>query len=163
MIRLAVLTVAGMALVGLPALAAGAPTGPAAGAVQQWFTSDRHLGCVNQEGGDVACGPDNETYVTLLYGNADGGVGTPDAVAFVTYNTDLLGNSQNIVAAAFHRDGDSPYRFNRRLYGLEGEMVAPGSRPRWGSGKVAVTMVVLKPTDSRCCPTGRKVVSLQVR
>ena len=163
MIRPAVLTVAGMALAGLPALAAGAPTGPAASAVQQWFTSDRHLGCVNQDGGDVACGSGNEPSITMLYGNADGGAGTPDAAAFVTYLTDPTGNGQSVAAASFHWDGDGLYRFNRRLYGLEGEMVAPGSRPRWGSGKVAVTMVVLKPTDSRCCPTGRKVVSLQVR
>ena len=42
-------------------------------------------------------------------------------------------------------------------------MVASGSPTRWGGGKVTVTMIVLKPGDGSCCPTGHKLVGLSLR
>ncbi len=143
--------------------AGGAPGGPAAVAYQQWFASDRQLGCMDRNGGAVACSLANEPYVTILYGNADGGAGTQDAVALLTYLPDPTGNAQANAAAAFHREGEGAYRFTRRLADAPGAMMTPGTQARWGGGKIAMTMVFLQPTDSHCCPTGHKLVTLQVR
>ncbi len=163
MIRLAALTIASGLVATQVVQAAGAPPGPAGAAFQQWFVSDRDLGCMDPGGRTVACGPSNIPAVGIFYGNADGGSGTPDAVAVVNYTADPTGNGTDVAAAAFHRDAGGSYRFVRRLNGIEGDGVAPGTQVRFGGGKAVMTVVVLKPTDSRCCPTGRKSVSLALR
>ena len=101
--------------------------------------------------------------VSVFYGNADGGSGTPDEVAVVNYTTDPTGNGTAVAAAAFRQDAGGSYRFVRRLNGIEGNGIAPSTQVRFGGGKAAMTVVVLKHTDSRCCPTGRKLVSLALR
>ncbi len=143
--------------------AARPPVGPAAAAVQQWYASDRELGCMEPDGRTVACGPSNMPVFSIFYGNADGGGGTPDAVVILNYVTDPTGNGVAVAAASFRQDAGGRYRFNRHLNGIEGDGVAPGTQVRFGGGAAAMTVVTLRPTDSRCCPTGRKLISLSLR
>ncbi len=87
----------------------------------------------------------------------------PDAVAIVTFLIDPTGNAMGTAAAAFREDAHGRYRFVRRLDSIEGSGIAPGSRVRFGGGKAVMTVMVLRPTDGRCCPTGRKQLSLDLR
>jgi hypothetical protein len=81
--------VASLATISAPASAKPAvnmPSGPAAQAILRWFTSDRSLGCNDQQGNDSACTvgvnwPEFEVY----YGDSTGGGPQADALAFVYY------------------------------------------------------------------------------
>ncbi len=146
-----------------PVHAAEGPTGPAAAAVRQWFAADLSLGCVDQDGKVLSCSQKNGPTTGVFYGNADGGPGTPDAMALITYLADPTGNAQQTVAAAFRQDGTGQYRFIRRLNGASGTGVVPGTPVRFSGGKVMLTIQAMRPGDSRCCPTGRKQVSLDLR
>ena len=145
-----------------PALAVAQAAGPAAQAAERWYATDLSLGCVASNGSTVTCGPVTGPVRHLFSGSADGGAGQPDAVALVLYNTSTEGSGHFAAMAQFRQEGGQ-FRFVRKLPYPVGEALAPGSQVRFGGGKVTVTIEVLKPTDPRCCPTGRKVVALSLR
>ncbi len=158
-------TALALALAFLPSAPARAnePTGPAAAAISQWFRSDLQLDCFNPVGGSVPCGPPNQPVFQVAYGNADGGPGTSDAVAVVLYVNDPTGNGQLLAAAAFRQEGSGRYRLGRVLPGLTGAGLASGSPVGFGQGRATMTLIVHRPGDAACCPTGRRQVSLNLR
>src|ERR1700677_1760021 len=76
--------VASLATISAPASANAAvnmPSGPAAQAILQWFTTDRSLGCSNQQCALI----DNSASFEVYYGDLSGGGPKADALAFVYY------------------------------------------------------------------------------
>ena len=137
----------------VPASAAG-PEGPAAGAVRKWFTTDRSLACYDREGNDAPCSFGLDTNVNVQYAPAGG-----EAVAFASYINDPTGNAQQTAIAIFRKDqGD--WRFVRNVPDVRG--LSP-SNVSFRSGKVEFDTAVLRDSDSRCCPTGRKHWSVPLR
>src|SRR5271156_771339 len=96
--------------------AEAAPTpSPAAQAILQWFTTDRSLGCSNQQENASACTIGyNAQYggFEVHYGDSTGDGPQADALAFVYYSQDPSGggNGSYLAIAYFHRDGGN-YRF----------------------------------------------------
>ena len=139
------------------------PSGPAAQAILQWFTTDRSLGCSNQQGNESACTIGyNMKYgsVTVYYGDLTGDGPQADALAFVYYDQDLGGNGTTFAIAYFHRDGDN-YRFIKTFPDVTGDWqstpdaLVKGTTVQFLPGKARFSMVVSRDTDAACCPTGR--------
>ena len=151
------LMAATFALSGVAEAAPGA-NGPAGPAAEQWFHTDRSLGCFSPQAQPSVCGPWIEHGLTVYYG----GDANQDALAVVTYVNDPTGNAQSIAAASFHQDGGT-FRFVKTISGLRGVGIAPGTAVRIVNGKATLTMLVQKPSDPRCCPTGRDTQTLTLR
>ena len=140
------------------------PSGPAAQAILQWFTTDRSLGCMNQQGKDSACAVGlNMQYggVDVYYGDSTGDGPQADALAFVYYDGDPTANGTNLAIAYFHRDGGN-YRFIKTFPGITGDLmqstpdvIVKGRTVRFLPGEARFSMVVHRDTDALCCPTGR--------
>ena len=150
--------VASLATISAPASAKPAdsmPSGPAAQAILQWFTTDRSLGCSDQQGNDLACTvgvnwPEFEVY----YGDSTGGGPQADALAFIDYGPYPGGNMVSLSVAYFHSDGGN-YRFIKTFPNVLGDGPIKGTTVRFLPGKANFSMTVLQGDDLRCCPTGR--------
>ena len=136
--------VASLATISAPASANPAvnmPSGPAAQAILQWFTTDRSLGC-----SDSACTLiDSSASFEVYYGDSSGGGPKADALAFVYYGPYLTdgGNAVALAAAYFHRDGGS-YRFVKTFTDSFGSRDITGTdvrflRVQFLPGKVSIT------------------------
>ena len=138
--------------------------GAAAPAVDQWFGRDLSLGCLTRTGAPVRCGRDNGPTIHIYYGNADGGAGSPDALAFIRFVDDPSGNGEQLAVALFHqfRPG-ADYRLVKRLPPAQVGDVAPGTLVRFERGRAIWTMLSLQSDDSRSMPTGRKQTSVSLR
>jgi hypothetical protein len=117
------------------------PSGPAAQAILQWFTTDRSLGC-----SDSACTLiDSSASFEVYYGDLSGGGPKADALAFVYYGPYLIdgGNAVALAAAYFHRDGGS-YRFVKTFTDSFGSRDITGTdvrflRVQFLPGKASIT------------------------
>jgi PAN domain len=131
------------------------PSGPAAQVILQWFTTDRSLGCNDQQGNDSACTVGvNWPEFAVYYGDSTGGGPQADALAFVYYGPFPGGNMMSLAVAYFHRDGGN-YRFIKTFPNVLGTGPIKGTTVRFLPGKANFSMAVLQGDDSRCCPTGR--------
>ena len=135
------------------AQAAPPPSGPAAQAILQWFTTDRSLGCA------PCTVEDNGPVFEVYYGDSTGGGPQADALAFVYYWDGGGGNGTHLVVAYFHRDGRN-YRFIKTFPDIGDFAVTPkslvkGTTVRFSPGKARFSMVVLGDRDAACCPTAR--------
>ena len=140
------------------------PSGPAAQAILRWFTTDRSLGCSDQQLDNSACTIGlNMLYggVTVYYGNSTGDGPQADALAFLYYDQDPTQNGTNLAIAYFHRDGGN-YRFIKTFPDITGDMmqstpddIVKGATVQFLPGKARFSMVVHRDTDALCCPTGR--------
>jgi hypothetical protein len=133
------------------------PSGPAAQAILRWFTTDRSLGCSDQQENDSACVVGfNLGDFLVYYGDSTGGGPQADAVAFVYYSQDPSGggNASYLAVAYFHRDGGD-YRFIKTFPDVFGTGPVKGTTVQFLPGKARFSMVVLRGSDPRCCPTGR--------
>ena len=151
----------------LPTIAAAAPrgdeaAGAAAPAVREWFTRDLTLECSDPNGVTVHCGPSNTPVINIQYGNAGGGPGTPDALAFIQYLGDPTGNAEQFAVAVFRQTG-AGYQFVRRLPPAMVGNLAPGAAVRFGNGQASWTATALQRSDSRSMPTGHKQVTVSIR
>ena len=159
--------VAGLAAISAPGIAQTTPTpsGPAAQAIGRWFTTDRSLGCSNQQGNDSACTIGfNAKYggFSVYYGDSTGGGPQADALAFVYYSQDPSGggNGSYLAIAYFHRDGGN-YRFIKTFPDVVGDqpqitpkVLVKGTTIQFLPGKARFSMVVSRDGDAGCCPTG---------
>jgi len=135
--------------------AAPTPSGPAAQAILQWFTTDRSLGCFDQQGRDSVCAAGfNGANFEVYYGDSTGDGPQADALTFVYYSGDPTGNGIALATAYFHRDG-SNYRFMKTFPDVFGEGPVKGTTVRFLPGKARFSMAVLRANDPHCCPTGR--------
>jgi hypothetical protein len=140
------------------------PAGSAAQSILQWFTTDRSLGCFNQQENESACTIGyNMKYggVSVYYGDSTGDGPQADALAFVYYDQDLGGNGTTFAIAYFHRDGGN-YRFIKTFPDVTGDgpaitpaALVKGTTVQFLPGKATFSMVVSRNTDAACCPTGR--------
>ena len=136
--------VVSLATISLPASAKPAvnmPPGPAAQAILQWFTTDRSLGCSNQQCALI----DSSASFEVYYGDLSGGGPKADALAFVCYGPYLTdgGNAVALAAAYFHRDGGS-YRFVKTFTDSFGSSDITGTdvkflRVQFLPGKASIT------------------------
>ena len=139
-------------------------TGAAATAVDQWFARDLSLGCLTRTGAPVRCGRDNAPTIHVYYGNADGGAGSPDALAFIRFVDDPSGNGEQLAVALFHQSrSGADYRFVKRLPPAQVGDVAPGTPVRFEHGRATWTMLSLQSDDSKSMPTGRRQTSVSLR
>ncbi len=150
-------TLVAYAVLPMPAQAAGA-SGPAAAAANQWFGSDRALGCYTHEGQNSVCGSWIDQHMNIYYG----GDGNQDALAIVVYGKDPTGNALYTAAAYFHQDGGA-FRFVKSFTDLRGHGLAPKTTVRFAGGKAMLTMLTLRPGDALCCLTGRTSMTLNLR
>jgi hypothetical protein len=136
------------------------PSGPAAQAILRWFTTDRSLGCLDQQGKDSACTVGNALgFEFVYYGDSTGGGPQADALAFVYYSDGGGGNGTHLVVAYFHRDG-SNYRFIKTFpdigdFAITPKSLVKGTSVRFLPGKARFSMIVSRDRDAACCPTGR--------
>jgi hypothetical protein len=140
------------------------PSGPAAQAILRWFTTDRSLGCSDQQLNDSACTIGlNMLYggVTVYYGDSTGDGPQADALAFLYYDQGPTQNGTNLAIAYFHRDGGN-YRFIKTFPDITGDMmqstpdeIVKGATVQFLPGRARFSMVVHRDTDALCCPTGR--------
>jgi hypothetical protein len=136
------------------------PSGPAAQAILQWFTTDRSLGCSDQQGNDSSCTIGfNMASSEVYYGDSTGDGPQADALAFVYYWDGAGGNGTHLVVAYFHRYSGN-YRFIQTFPDIEDFAVTPkslvkGTTVRFLRGKARFSMVILGDRDAACCPTGR--------
>ncbi len=93
---------------------------------------------------------------------ADGGPGTPDALAFIQYVNDPTGNAEQLAVVVFRQTGGG-YQFVKRLPPNTAGNLAPGAVVRFQNGQASWSMEVLRASDSRSMPTGRKQVSVSIR
>ena len=139
-------------------------TGAAAPAVDQWFARDLSLGCLTRTGAPVRCGRDNGPTIHIYYGNADGGAGSPDALAFIRFVDDPSGNGEQLAVALFHQSRTgADYQFVKRLPAAQVGDVVPGTPVRFEHGRASWTMLSLQSDDSRSMPTGRRQASVSLR
>lgn len=143
-----------LALATPEAALADALTGPAAGAVKTWFTTDRSLNCYDRQGNDSGCefGPDANVFVAY----APSG---DTAVAFATYVNDPTGNAEQFAMAIF-RKGPNGWRFMRNVPRLAGKSA---SNVTFRGDHVGFVTEVWRKTDFRCCPTGSKHWTVSLR
>jgi len=130
------------------------PSGPAAQAILRWFTTDRSLGCANQQENDPCTVKDNGPVFEVYYGDSTGGGPQADVLAFVYYNPFGGGNAMDVNLAYFHRDG-SNYRFIKTFPDAAGWESVKGTTVRFLPGKARFTRAVKKADDPHCCATGR--------
>jgi hypothetical protein len=138
------------------AQAGAMPSGPAAQAILQWFTTDRSLGCFDRQVRESACTTgDRDVGFAVYYGGSTGGGPQADALAFVHYQGDPTAASGiDSAVAYFHRDG-AKYRFIKTFPDIVGEALVKGTTVQFLPGKARFSMVVPGPNDPRCCPTAR--------
>ncbi|WP_156629677.1 hypothetical protein [Methylobacterium sp. Leaf85] len=152
--RLAAVLVIGVCLT-VPATA-GPAQADLPDAYRHWFVSDRSVTCVTPDGRDRRCATSAVEHVEVKRNPAD-----TAALVFITYLPDptAIGNATQLAAAAFRRGADG-WRLVRTIR-------SAGGVP---TGKVAFTgetgtylVAVPKPGDPRCCPSGRRQVSIDLR
>lgn len=132
------------------------PSGPAAQAISQWFTTDRSLGCLDRQGRDSACTVGDRTVgFEIYYGASTSGDPQADALAFVHYANDpTAANGISWVVAYFHREG-AAYRFIKTFPDADGAGLVKGTIVQFLPGKARFSMMVPRKGDAHCCPTGR--------
>jgi hypothetical protein len=132
------------------------PSGAAAPAILQWFTTDRSLGCFDRQERDAPCTVGDRTVsFDVYYGASTGGGPQADAIAFVSYANDpTAANGISLAVAYFHGDGPD-YRFIKTFPAVIGETLVKGTTVQFLPGKASFSMVVPRKGDPRCCPTGR--------
>ena len=140
------------------------PSGPAAQAILRWFTTDRSLGCYDQQLNNSACTIGlNMSYgnVTVYYGDLTDNGPQADALAFVSYDGDPTANGVNFAIAYFHSDGGN-YRFIKTFPDITGNLmqstpdaIVKGTTVQFLPGKAIFSMLVHRSNDALCCPTGR--------
>jgi hypothetical protein len=130
------------------------PSGPAAQAILRWFTTDRSLGCANQQENDPCTVKDNWPKFEVYYGDSTGGGPRADVLAFVYYGPLPGGNMMRVNLAYFHRDGGD-YRFIKTFPDVAGWGSVKGTTVRFLPGKARFTRAVKQADDPRCCATGR--------
>ena len=138
------------------AQAGAMPSGPAAQAVLQWFTTDRSLGCFDRQERESACTIGNrDVGFEVYYGDSTGVGPQADALAFVHYQGDpTAANGIDSAVAYFHRDGTN-YRFIKTFPNVVGDTLVKGTTVQFSAGKASFSMVVPRASDPHCCPTGR--------
>jgi hypothetical protein len=132
------------------------PAGPIAQAISQWFTTDRSLGCFNQQENESACTIGyNMKYgeVSVYYGDSAGDGLQADALAFVYYDQYQGGNEITFAIAYFHRDGGK-YRFIKAFPDITGDgpaitpqSLVKGTTVQFLPGKATFSMVVSAEKD----------------
>ena len=130
------------------------PSGPAAKAILRWFTTDRSLGCANQQENDPCTVKDNWPKFEVYYGDSTGGGPRADVLAFVYYGPLPGGKMMRVNLAYFHRDGGD-YRFIKTFPDVAGRDSVKGTTVRFLPGKARFTRAVKQADDPRCCATGR--------
>ena len=151
----------------LPTFALAGPggdeaAGAAAPAVRQWFTRDLSLECSDPNGVTVHCGAANTPAIRIQYGNAGGGSGSPDAIAFVQYLNDPTGNAEQLAVAVFRQTGGN-YQFVKRLPPATVGNLASGAAVRFQNGQASWAAEALRAGDSRSMATGRRQVTVSIR
>jgi hypothetical protein len=91
---------------------------------------------------------------SIFCGDFDGD-GRADALAFINYNTG--GNSTNHIVTLF-RNANGQLQHLRTVDDVIGE---PASAS-FARGRVALDMITLRPSDPRCCPSGRTRIVVNV-
>jgi hypothetical protein len=149
------LITSGPALRAMEEAAPTPPSGPAAQAILRWFTTDRSLGCSDQQGNDSGCAVGfNTAEFEVYYGDSTGDGLQADALAFVRYWQDPSDKLSFFAVAYFHRDGGN-YRFIKTFPDVFGMGAVKGTTVRFLPGKARFSRVVPRGDDPRCCPTGR--------
>ncbi len=120
------------------------------------------LECSDPNGVTVHCGPANSPKIRIQYGNAGGGSGTPDALAFVQYVNDPTGSAEQLAVAVFRQTGDG-YQFVKRLPPTMVGNLAPGAAVQFQHGQESWTAAALQGSDSRSMSTGHKQVTVSIR
>lgn len=148
-------------LLGLAAaLAAPAIAGPApselSDAYRGWFVLDPSVTCTTPDGRDRRCGMSDVSQVGVHRNPAD-----TLALVFVAYLPDptAVGDATQLAAAAFRRDA-AGWHLLRTLPVGGSEPAGPVA---FAGGFASYRVTVPRPGDPRCCPTGRRQVSLDLR
>jgi hypothetical protein len=125
-------------------------------AYRHWFVSDRSVTCVTPDGRDRHCSITEAEHVEVRRNPAD-----TAALVFVTYLPDptATGDATQLAAAAFRRDAGG-WRLVRAIPDAGG---APAGKVVFAGGTATYPVAVPKPGDPRCCPTGRRQVSIDLR
>lgn len=131
---------------------AGEPGGPAAAAVAGWFKTSKNIECIDGDAKPIRCSPNEDTRFGASY--------SPDgarALVWVSWTNEPTANWASTTAAVLRRDGDT--------WRVERELTAVKQRPggvRWTASAVSFVTPVFKPSDGRCCPTGRKKFNVKL-
>lgn len=139
------------------------PSGPAAQAILQWFTTDRSLGCFDRQERDAPCATgDRFVRFEVYYGDSTNGGPQTDALAFAYYQNDpSAANGVNLAVAYFQRDGAN-YRFIKTFTDVVGQELVKGTTVQFLPGKATLSMMVPKKGDANCCPTGHASYTLML-
>ncbi|KQP32855.1 hypothetical protein ASF25_17755 [Methylobacterium sp. Leaf100] len=126
------------------------------GAFRRWFATDPSVTCVTPDGRDRRCSITQAEHVEVRRSPAD-----TAALVFVTYLPDptAIGNATQLAAAAFRRDPGG-WRLVRTIPSAGG---APAGKVAFTGETASYPVAVPKPGDPRCCPTGRRQVSIDLR
>lgn len=139
----------------VPATAGPAPA-DLTGAFQHWFVTDPSVTCVTPNGRDRRCSITEVEHVEVKRNPSD-----TAALVFIAYLPDptAIGNATQLAAAAFRKDAGG-WRLVRTITATGG---VPAGKVTFTSETATYAVAAPKPGDPRCCPSGRKQVSVDLR
>ena len=141
----------------VPFAAMAAPQPDVAGHLaRDWFSRDMKLGCINTNADPIRCRITEDTNFHIYYSGD-----RTKALAVVEYLPDATGNAGAAAAVALT---ESPvtggWTVGTPVYRLTGQ---EPTAVKFAGPKVSFVLKTMRPSDPRCCPSGSKTYSLNLR